>query len=211
MKNKPVFILLAGGKSKRMGIPKGLLKYKNNLWILEQLHRISKTTIEEVYIALGFDYELYFKEINWLENATQQIVNYKNLNIKVIINPQPEYGSFSTLQTVLKQLNCNKSILLNPIDVPLLNNVELQHIISEDNEIVLPNYKGKNGHPIKLAPSFWQHLTTLKLTDKDARLDYQLKKVNSIKISKIEVYDKTILKNLNTKLDWNSYINETLK
>ena len=69
MQNKTVFVLLAGGKSQRMGVAKGLLKYQQTYWILEQLHRISKSSIKEVYIGLGFNFEQYFNAIPWLQNA----------------------------------------------------------------------------------------------------------------------------------------------
>ena len=59
-KNNIDFVLLAGGKSERMGVAKGLLKYQQTYWILEQLHRISKTNIKDVYIGLGFNFEHYF-------------------------------------------------------------------------------------------------------------------------------------------------------
>jgi len=87
---------------------------------------------------------------------------------------------------------------------------ELSKIISFKNEIVLPNYKGKNGHPIKLNPSFWNNLLQLHPTEKDSRLDFQLKKVNPVKISIIEVLDRAIIMNLNTKKAWISFL-ETFK
>ena len=51
MENKPVFVLLAGGKSERMGVAKGLLKYEQTFWILEQLNRISKSNIQEIIVV----------------------------------------------------------------------------------------------------------------------------------------------------------------
>ena len=63
MKNNTVFVLLAGGKSERMGTDKGLLKFQENYWILEQLNRISESTIQEVYIGLGFHSQNYFNTI----------------------------------------------------------------------------------------------------------------------------------------------------
>jgi len=206
MENNTVFVLLAGGKSERMGIDKGLLKYNNTYWILEQLNRVSKTTINEVFIGLGFNFQHYFDAIPWFEKATKNTVNYLNLKVKIIINSQPELGSFSTLQSVIKLVPFSKEILLNPIDIPLLNSIESQKIIDTKNEIVLPSFEGKNGHPIKMKPSFWNKLTTLNLTEEDTRLDYQLKKINPVKVSTIEVSDKVILYNLNTKSAWNSFL-----
>ncbi len=210
MKNNIDFVLLAGGKSERMGVAKGLLKYQQTYWILEQLHRISKTNIKDVYIGLGFNFEHYFNAIPWLQNAQSNFIEYEGLKVKVIINENPEYGSFSTLQTVLKVIPKSSEILVNHIDIPILNSEELSKIISFKNEIVLPNYKGKNGHPIKLNPSFWNNLLQLHPTEKDSRLDFQLKKVNPVKISIIEVLDRAIIMNLNTKKAWISFL-ETFK
>ena len=210
MKNNIDFVLLAGGKSERMGVAKGLLKYQQTYWILEQLHRISKTNIKDIYIGLGFNFEHYFNAIPWLQNAQSNFIEYEGLKVKVIINENPEYGSFSTLQTVLKVIPKSSEILVNHIDIPILNSEELSKIISFKNEIVLPNYKGKNGHPIKLNPSFWNNLLQLHPTEKDSRLDFQLKKVNPVKISIIQVLDRAIIMNLNTKKAWISFL-ETFK
>lgn len=210
MGNNTVFVLIAGGKSQRMGFPKGLLKFKDNYWILEQLNRISKTTITEVFIGLGYDYRKYFEAIPWFIEAQNNFQYFKGLSIKIMINKTPELGSFSTLQTVLKEIGPSKNILFNHIDIPLLNSNELTQFIITENEIVFPNYKGKNGHPIKMSPLFWTELTKLDLNNEDARLDYQIKKVNPAKISIIEVSDRIVLYNLNSKYDWDSYLNEIL-
>ena len=206
MKNKTVFVLLAGGKSERMGTDKGLLKFQNNYWILEQLNRISNSTIQKVYIGLGFHSQHYFEAIPWLKDALIDFVNYKNLNIKVVLNKTLELGSFSTLQTVLKVVPKKSTIILNPIDIPILNTAELNKIISTENDVVLPNFNNKNGHPIKLSENVWNTLLDLDVTKADSRLDIQLKKVNPIKISTIEVFDRAVILNLNTKKDWNSFL-----
>ncbi|WP_299525949.1 NTP transferase domain-containing protein [uncultured Lutibacter sp.] len=208
MGNKSVFVLLAGGKSERMGVDKGLLKYQHTFWILEQLNRISKTTISEVYIGLGYNYLYYFDAIPWFENAVNNYVDFQNLKVKITINQHPELGSFSTLQTVLTAIDSTCNVLLNHIDIPILNSKELQKIIDTKNSIVIPNFEGKNGHPIKIDSSFWKQLLSLKVDDKNARLDFQIKKMKLNKISKIEVLDNAILKNLNTKTAWISFLNE---
>ena len=151
MENKTVFVLLAGGKSQRMGFDKGLLTINANYWILEQLNTISKTTISEIIIGLGYNYQNYFKAIPWLEKATIEPINYKHLKITVVINRTPELGSFSTLQTVLKTIDTTVDILVHPIDIPLLNNNELQQLININNWIVQPSFNLKTRHPIKLS------------------------------------------------------------
>jgi len=209
MESNTVFILLAGGKSERMGVDKGLLKFQQTFWVLEQLNRVSKTTITKVYIGLGYNYQHYFNAIPWFKNAVNNYINFQGLNVKVVINQHPEQGSFSTLQTVLKAINTTYNILLSHIDIPVLNSKELQKIIETKNSVVIPNFEGKNGHPIKMDASFWKQLLNLKIDDENARLDFQIKKTNPIKISKIEVSDRNILTNINTKKDWISFLKKT--
>jgi CTP:molybdopterin cytidylyltransferase MocA len=208
MGNETVFVLLAGGKSERMGVDKGLLKYKHTFWILEQLNRISKTKIKKVYIGLGFNYLNYFKAIPWFKTALTNEVDYHGLKIKTMINPTPELGSFSTLQTVLNQLKTTSDILINPVDVPILNATDLNKMIMAKYALVIPNFEGKRGHPIKIDAEYWQYLRTINITDEDARLDFQLKKIDPVKISQVEVKDKFVIKNINTKTDWLDFLNE---
>jgi CTP:molybdopterin cytidylyltransferase MocA len=202
MESDTVFVLLAGGKSERMGIAKGLLPYQNSYWILEQINRISTSTVIEVYIGLGYHSQEYIKQIPLLNQAKSNFVTYKEIQVRVIINKNPELGSFSTLQTVLQQIPKDKSVLINPIDVPILNTAELRTIIETQNQIVLPNFEGKNGHPIKLHTDFWNPLLQLNPADENSRLDLEIKKMNPSEITRIAVTDSSILKNLNTPNDW---------
>lgn len=208
MENNTVFVLLAGGKSERMGVAKGLLKYKQTFWILEQLNRISTTSIKTVYIGLGYNSQHYFEAIPWFKTALTNDADFQGLKIKTIVNPTPELGSFSTLQTVLKNINSGSDVLESPIDVPLLNSDELNKIIDAKNSIVMPNFEGKNGHPIKMGAIFWQKLVSLDISEENSRLDLQIKKAKPKEISMIKVNDASIIKNLNTKKAWISYLNE---
>ena len=54
--------------------------------------------------------------------------------------------------------------------------------------------------------TFWKNLLELDITDENSRLDFQLKKVIPAKISIVEVLDRAIILNLNTKKDWKSFL-----
>jgi CTP:molybdopterin cytidylyltransferase MocA len=207
MQPNTTFILLAGGKSERMGVDKGLLKYQHTFWILEQLHKISKTSIKNVYIGLGYNFKNYFKAIPWFENAAKNPFIFDGLTINILINKNPEFGTFSTLQTVLKSLKSKEDVLINHIDIPILNPNDFNKIIELENSVVIPSFKDKKGHPVKLSCSFWKQLIKVDLQSEDARLDYQLKKLPEKNISYVLVNDSSITKNLNTKKDWISFLN----
>ncbi len=206
MKSKTVLIILAGGKSSRMGFPKGLLKHSSTLWILSQIENYIG---QEVYIGLGFDYQLYFEAIPWLNEALKKPISYKGKKIRVALNQTPEFGLFSTLQNVLSLLNFeggNNTVLVLPIDVPLLNAKEQEKLIFDEQLISIPTYNNKKGHPVKLTSKFWKLLLNLNLTDEDSRLDIQIKKRNASEISLVEMNDASIIKNLNTPKDWQEFI-----
>ena len=207
MKDNTVFVLLAGGQSQRMGIPKGLLNYKSSYWILEQLNRLAKTNIKQVLIGLGHDHQQYFDAIPWFEAAEKNFVKYQQLDIKIVINPRPEKGSFSTLQSVLGHIPIMDAII-NPIDVPLLNPIEFNQIYTTKNTVVIPNYKGKNGHPIKLKASFCEALVKLNIRQETSRLDFQIKKLKFNEISIVNISDPSILKNLNNPENWELFLSQ---
>ena len=69
MLEAPVLIILAGGKSSRMGSPKGLLDFNNKPWILEQISHFKHVNKSKVYIGLGYDNKLYFNAIDWFKKA----------------------------------------------------------------------------------------------------------------------------------------------
>lgn len=206
METNPAFVLLAGGKSARMGVSKGLLTYKHTFWILEQLNRISASSISKVYIGLGFNYEHYFNAIPWFKSGVNKSIYYQHLEVKIVINKHPALGSFSTLQAVLKELNPTTNVVCCPIDVPILNAKELNKIVTTENSIVIPNFNKKNGHPIKISVPFVEQLKKLNVKDENARLDYQLKKVHASKVTHLSVSDAGILNNLNTKEAWRLFL-----
>ena len=202
-KNNPVLLILAGGKSSRMGKPKGLLNYNDTFWILHQIENFIGTN---VFIGLGYDSQLYFEAIPWLKSALKKSAFHKGKNIRVIINPTPEFGLFSNLQSILNHVDTNQHALILPVDVPLFNTKEQEKLFAEKNLIVIPKHGGIKGHPIKLQSNFWKTLLDIDLSDNDARLDYQIKKNNPSGISFIEIPDGLCIQNLNTPKDWQKFI-----
>lgn len=203
MKNNVAFVLLAGGKSERMGQPKGLLFNKKEYWLETQLKSIASSGGTEVYIALGFHTSTYCEALPWLTSALQAPTNYLNLTIRAVENLYPERGSFSSLQTVLSLIEEPKTLLLCPIDVPIPKDETLQQLLEKQQAIVIPNYKGKNGHPILMTASFWRPL--LQLDPNKSRLDYLIKACPLTMIGIVPVANPEVILNLNTLEDWETY------
>ena len=206
MKDTPILIILAGGKSSRMGSPKGLLDYHGTPWILEQISRFNCVQNAKVYIGLGYDYEKYVDVIPWFKKAKDEIHYYNGIGVRVIVNDKPENGAFSTLQKVLGSIDPHETIIVQPIDVPLLNEGSLRSLINETNIIVIPTCDGQNGHPVVLVPDFWLKLTQIDISSETARLDRQISDIHSSRITYLKVSDNSVYQNINTHEDWKKYI-----
>ena len=208
IKLNPILIILAGGKSSRMGIHKGLLKYNDIYWIEEQLNRAVDTQFKIVHLILGNDSQQHFKKLPFLRNALNNFVNYKNLKLKVLINDKPQLGAFSSIITALNQIKTKNDVFILPIDVPLVSGVGIQKLHKTNSLITIPIYKNEGGHPVKLQYEFWEKLKKINLESNEARLDYQIKKINKKHIELISVSDKNVILNLNTPNEWDEFLKQ---
>ncbi|NOQ91584.1 MAG: NTP transferase domain-containing protein, partial [Flavobacteriaceae bacterium] len=203
MQLNSILIILAGGESSRMGVPKGLLEYNDIYWVVEQLNRAVDIQFKIVLLVLGNDYQQYFKKLPFLRNALNYFMNYKNLKLKVVINDKPQLGTFSSIVTALNQIKTKDDVFVLPIDVPLISVGEIQKLHKVDSLVTIPSCKNKGGHPVKLQYEFWDKLRQINLESNEARLDYQIKKIDKKHIELISVSDKNALLNLNTPNEWN--------
>jgi CTP:molybdopterin cytidylyltransferase MocA len=197
---KCVAIILAGGKSQRMGLPKGLLDYNGHFWLLEHFIRLKAGGIKEIIIGLGYKSDTYYKAIPELQKALNSSIFFKGLQVSVVQNENPKLGSFSTLQYALKAHYKSSDVLICPIDVPILNSKELKKLIKTNANIVKPIFKGQSGHPIKIKYQFVERLLN---EDSTSRLDKLIALESDIK--KIPCIDNQIIMNLNTPVDWSSF------
>ncbi len=202
IKHNFVAVILAGGKSERMGQPKGLLDFYGKPWLFEQLNRLKSAGITRVLIGLGFDSELYFKAIPFLKEAQNQTINWVSLQIKTVVNSSPELGSFSTLKNVLKIIDITNNILVIPIDVPLINSKSLESFMRQKEDVVKPQFQGKSGHPILLKSKVLTDLLNLPDT---ARLDDFIASNPQYSLKLWNCKDEQILLNINTPKVWEDF------
>ncbi|MCF6214496.1 MAG: nucleotidyltransferase family protein [Flavobacteriaceae bacterium] len=200
--NKCVAVILAGGKSSRMGQPKGLLDFFGRFWLQEQLKRLKAGGITEICIGLGYDFEAYFKALPFLEQAQNDPITWLGLTIKVTVNQTPKFGSFSTLKKALKLISKENNILLVPIDVPVLNKTDLNNLLKQEGAVVKPIFRGKTGHPIILKSEMASQLLHLP---EQSRLDFFINNLAASQLKKIPCSDSQINININTPKNWEMY------
>jgi CTP:molybdopterin cytidylyltransferase MocA len=203
-------ILLAGGKSSRMGIPKGLLLYQGRPWLLEQLHRFKAAGGKKVMVVLGYHSEEY-KEIIWeLAGCAHPSTSFPNLGISVVVNPQPHLGPFSSLQcalTALSKENYPGAFVL-PIDVPGPAREVFQKMAQSfinNLDTIVPQFQNKGGHPVLLSRRFAELLAQIPANTKEARLDYQIRGIPRDKVIYLPVPDEKVCLNMNGPEDFRQY------
>ena len=135
-------VILAAGTSSRMGRDKALLPWRAGTFLSSAIRALQPAT-ELVLVVAG-------------ANAPQLEAIADAHAAFLVINPEPERGQFSSLQTGLQEvLNRGRdAAIVTPVDRPAAERETVQQIkaafLSSDENIwaVVPEYGGKHGHPI---------------------------------------------------------------
>src|SRR5205807_144871 len=97
-------IILAAGASSRMGSPKALLEYRGETFI-NRLVRVLSDVCDPVIVALGHHARI-------IEAGTRG-------HARFVVNPDPDRGQLSSLQTALQALPAEaEAFLFVPVDCP---------------------------------------------------------------------------------------------
>jgi molybdenum cofactor cytidylyltransferase len=134
-------IVLAAGKSERMGRPKALLPFRGRTFLENILDAISRSTIEMTVVVVGH----HRKEI---EETVQTAPG-----VTVVFNPDYEQGMVTSLQTGIRALPRNSvGSFLFLVDHPIVGSQTLEVMIPRiaANRILQPTYQGRRGHPVFL-------------------------------------------------------------
>lgn len=198
-----VVVLLAAGQSTRTGsVPKPLLRVGQKTWLEEQLHALVKIqkksqSVSGVVVVLGYHFERIVSELPWLQNALYSVSQYEGLSLKVVKNPNPENGSFSSLMTALKSTK-EVDVFVLPIDVEVPSSEVFESLIrSSDTKLcVVPTYADKGGHPVWLSQIFQKQLLQ---QPQNSRLDHEIHGLPKDQMVRVSVSDARVLTNKNHK------------
>ena len=131
-------IILAAGASSRIGSPKALLDYHGETFI-ERLVRVFSAVCDPVVVALGYHADAIRPKVK----------------ANVAVNPAPERGMLTSLQTALATLPEDlDGFLFIPVDCPAVEESTVRRVIQNFRErpagtqFVVPQFQGKHGHPV---------------------------------------------------------------
>ncbi len=143
-------IVLAAGRSERMGRPKALLSLGDTSFLGAILSTIEASRVEEVRVVLGEDAE----QIRAAAAVPEPVV---------VVNPDSGSPMIASVRCGLRALPLEvKGVLLWPVDHPLVRPETVDLIVDafEQREpaMVVPVHGGRRGHPALFAARLFPEL-----------------------------------------------------
>jgi molybdenum cofactor cytidylyltransferase len=183
-------ILLAAGRSERMGRLKQLMPFGESTILEQALDNLLGAKIDEVIVVVGHEAEEITKAI-----ATKPV--------KIMFNPNYQEGMSASIIAGLILVDPKaEAVMLALGDQPLVDSQTINHLIDgfqkQDKGIALPTYKGKRGHPVILAIKYKAELLELK-GDVGAR---ELIKNHPQDVLEVAVDNEGVIADIDTEKDY---------
>lgn len=183
-------IILAAGKSTRMGQNKMLMKWGDVTVIEKVIQTIQDSGIEDIVLVTS----------NELRDV--KITNYQ---LQITIN-QTNHEMLSSLQLGLQsQKATSEAVMICLGDQPQIESRSVLEVCEAYREskskLVVPSYQNRRGHPWLVARSLWDEI--LKMGENQTPRDFLNQYANEIKY--VNVDTPTILQDLDTPDDYLKY------
>ncbi|MEA2077409.1 MAG: nucleotidyltransferase family protein [Candidatus Marinimicrobia bacterium] len=126
-------VILAAGYSKRTGDFKPGLDLCGKPILIRTIESMFELC-EKIIVVAGHKYENIYSLVSGIPK------------LKVVKNEHFELGMFSSVRIGLKEVQSNRFFIL-PGDQPAVRTQTFQTLLDIEDDIVIPRYKGKKGHP----------------------------------------------------------------
>ena len=145
-------ILLAAGRSRRMGAFKPLLPFGDTTVIESCLNNLHTAGIENIVVVVG-------------HRAADIRAQLKQLNVSFALNPDPDSQMSTSIARGVELINENaKALLISLADHPAVPSDVIALLINEwnqDAKLIQPEYNGRGGHPVLIDLFHRQELLAL--------------------------------------------------
>lgn len=150
-------VVLAAGRSARMGEEKQLLRVGDSTILGRTLENVREAAVDEIVLVLGFSAEKI------REGLSAALLN----GVKVVANQLHEEGMASSLREGLAAAHPHMDAALIVLaDQPFVRTATIARIIERyrcsDAKIVIPFHNGKRGNPVLLDRSVFPEAMALR-------------------------------------------------
>ncbi len=136
MRKPPVGILLAAGRSERMGEAKALLELRGETFVARGARVLREGGCSRVVVVANPDTEATVAG-----------------DFEVVVNPRPEEGMLSSIRLAAARLDAQDTAIISLVDTPEIEPwwiVRLVRSARETDEILIPRFADGDGHPVLL-------------------------------------------------------------
>ena len=147
-----VAILLAAGRSQRMGAFKPLLPFGQTTVIRQCIQHLRQAGIDDIVVVLG-------------HQAAEVQRSLTDLNLRFVINPHPESQMGASIAYGINELSPEtEAVLIALVDQPAVPPEVIKTIMSEwtaGHSLIVPEFQGRGGHPVLVDLRFRRELLNL--------------------------------------------------
>ncbi|RBP96264.1 molybdenum cofactor cytidylyltransferase [Cytobacillus firmus] len=183
-------IVLAAGRSSRMGTLKGLLPWQGTTLFEHQLQNLRESVFSDIVVVLGYKAEEFIPIAN-------------KYPIKIIMNEQFHEGKCSSIISGVKTAGKSaETILITTVDQPLQSltiNRLAETLVKSGCLIAVPSHQGKRGHPILFSAQLRNDLLSIK--EERMGLRYVIQEHEKF-LLEVPVENDQIHLNLNNQADY---------
>jgi molybdenum cofactor cytidylyltransferase len=132
-----------------MGRPKALLPIGDSTFLSRLIHLYAKHCAP-VIVVFGHG------------AADLQRAFAHETGVKFAVNPEPDRGQLSSLQTGLALTEAD--VLFQPIDYPAVLESTVATLAQTEAPLAIPVHEGRRGHPVRIARAIARELLALPVT-----------------------------------------------
>ena len=185
-------VVLAAGKSSRMGRDKALLPFRGSTFLESIVSTLQSIPVDRIVVVLGYH-----------ADEIQAAIPLQKV-VEVVVNPRYREGQTTSLLEGIYAVDSEnlKGILLCLVDHPLIS-TDVVHMLQQAFRekrppVVIPTYQGRRGHPVIFSRALFEEFRTLA-PQEGAN---QVARRHRAETLFVEVQDDAILRDVDTPADY---------
>ena len=181
-------IVLAAGRSRRMGQPKMLLPWGETTVLGHVIHMLESARLDEILVVTG--------------GAREKVVALVGNSARTLFNPDYQRGEMlSSLQVGLREASGEAALVVLG-DQPQIRKSSLELLLEEfarsEPSIIVPSYDMHRGHPWIIPKVHWAEI--LEMDSGESLRDFLNRHADDIVY--VQVDDPGVLQDLDTPEDY---------
>ena len=192
-------VILAGGRSTRMGSPKALLDFRGEPFVLRLLEAFEALDLKTRVVVVGPD----------AHRTKAAVAAHPCL---VVENLDPDTGPIGSFRRALEALEAihPTAVLVWPVDLPHVHVTTAERLVEAYRRghaaVTVPTFAGRRGHPLIWDQSLFEELRTSEAATQDGARAVLHAHVSEVE--EVPVDDPAVTDYINTPADYERLIRE---